>query len=100
MMADNVQPAEVLTCDWQPTGAFDRHGKPYKVCSRCGRGPRAFHRIAALFACGVKGSAAVIRGGVAAPTGATECTGCGEKSKAAKKKSKPVPADYPGAMVD
>jgi len=91
--------AEVLICDWHPTGECDRFGKPYHRCANCGRGPWAFHRLAAKIGCGKRvkpaaGDAAIVpRGPVII---IDECTGCGEKSKA-KRESKPVPVDYPGA---
>ncbi len=91
MMAENV---DVLTCEWVPTGEFDRHGKPYNRCAKCGR-RWAFYTLAALVACGRKGG--VVVAGAARVVVISECTGCGEKSTAAKKESRPIPVDYPGA---
>lgn len=101
-------PATVVACDWQPTGAVDAHGKPYKTCARCGRGPWAFHKLAARVACGRReivadgGVISALHGPASAPMIILDgCTGCGEKSTAAKQR-RPivVPVDYPGAAED
>lgn len=78
-----------LTCDWQPTGEFDRHGKPYHKCSRCGR-RWAFHRLAGQLECGKSVSVASVAVVVSG------CAGCGQSS-GAKRVSRDVQADYPGA---
>jgi hypothetical protein len=39
--------ANAIPCDFQPTGEFDAHGRPYHVCARCGR-RWAFQRIAQI----------------------------------------------------
>ena len=39
-----------IACQWEPTGTQDDQGRPYHICTRCGRVWR-FHSLGVAVAC-------------------------------------------------